>query len=83
MRYVDEYRDESAARRLLAAIARDARHPWTLMEICGGQTHTLLRSGIDRMLPETITLVHGPGCPVASRRSSRSTARSRSRAGRG
>jgi len=64
MRYVDEYRDESAARRLLAAIARDARHPWTLMEICGGQTHTLLRSGIDRMLPETITLVHGPGCPV-------------------
>src|SRR5512134_3506306 len=64
MRYVDEYRNEAAARRLLAAIARDARHPWTLMEICGGQTHTLLRSGIDRMLPEAITLVHGPGCPV-------------------
>jgi hydrogenase expression/formation protein HypD len=64
MRYVDEYRDESAARRLLAAIARDTRRPWTLMEICGGQTHTLLRSGIDRMLPEAITLVHGPGCPV-------------------
>ncbi|KAB2959826.1 MAG: hydrogenase formation protein HypD [Thermoanaerobaculia bacterium] len=64
MRFVDEYRNEAAARRLLAAIARDARHPWTLMEICGGQTHTLLRSGIDRMLPEAITLVHGPGCPV-------------------
>ena len=64
MRYVDEYRNEAAARRLLAAIGRDARRPWTLMEICGGQTHTLLRSGIDRMLPEAITLVHGPGCPV-------------------
>ncbi|MCM2270644.1 MAG: hydrogenase formation protein HypD, partial [Thermoanaerobaculia bacterium] len=64
MRYVDEYRDEATAKALLAAIARDTRHPWTLMEICGGQTHTLLRSGIDRMLPEQITLVHGPGCPV-------------------
>ena len=64
MKYVDEYRDEASAKALLAAIARDARRPWTLMEICGGQTHTLLRSGVDRMLPDTITLVHGPGCPV-------------------
>ena len=64
MRYVDEYRDGATAKALLAAIARDTKHPWTLMEICGGQTHTLLRSGIDRMLPEAITLVHGPGCPV-------------------
>jgi len=64
MRYVDEYRDERLARALLAAIERDTRRSWTLMEICGGQTHTLLRSGIDRMLPESITLVHGPGCPV-------------------
>jgi hydrogenase expression/formation protein HypD len=64
VRFVDEYRDEEAARRALAAIARAARRPWTLMEICGGQTHTLLRSGVDRMIPETITLVHGPGCPV-------------------
>jgi hydrogenase expression/formation protein HypD len=64
VRYVDEYRDEAAARRVLSAIAHAARRPWTLMEICGGQTHTLMRSGIDRMLPEAITLVHGPGCPV-------------------
>src|SRR5512137_1940507 len=64
MKFVDEYRDHAAAQALLAAIARETHHPWTLMEICGGQTHTLLRSGIDRMLPESITLVHGPGCPV-------------------
>ncbi len=64
MRFVDEYRDHAAAQALLAAIARETHHPWTLMEICGGQTHTLLRSGIDRMLPEQISLVHGPGCPV-------------------
>ncbi len=64
MRFVDEYRDETLAKALLAAIERDTHHPWTLMEICGGQTHTLLRSGIDRMIPEAITLVHGPGCPV-------------------
>lgn len=64
MRFVDEYRDERAARALLARIERATTRPWTLMEICGGQTHTLLRSGIDRMIPERITLVHGPGCPV-------------------
>jgi hydrogenase expression/formation protein HypD len=64
MRFIDEYRDERIARALLDAIRRDTTRPWTLMEICGGQTHTLLRSGIDRMLPEEITLVHGPGCPV-------------------
>jgi hydrogenase expression/formation protein HypD len=64
MRFVDEYRDEKLARALIAAIERDTHHDWTLMEICGGQTHTLLRSGIDRMIPERITLVHGPGCPV-------------------
>jgi hydrogenase expression/formation protein HypD len=64
VRFVDEYRDPATAEALLAAIARDTRRPWTLMEICGGQTHTLLRAGIDRLLPERITLVHGPGCPV-------------------
>jgi len=64
VRFVDEYRDEKAARALVRAIERDTTRPWTLMEICGGQTHTLLRSGIDRMIPEAITLVHGPGCPV-------------------
>ena len=64
MRYVDEFRDPAAARALLAAIAREARHRWTLMEICGGQTHTLLRAGIDRLLEEQVELMHGPGCPV-------------------
>ena len=49
---------------LLRAIERKVTRPWTIMEICGGQTHTLIKSGIDRMLPESITLVHGPGCPV-------------------
>jgi hydrogenase expression/formation protein HypD len=64
MRYVDEYRDEAAARTLLAAIRRRATRPWTLMEVCGGQTHTLVRYGIDELIPASITLVHGPGCPV-------------------
>ncbi len=64
MRFVDEYRGEEEARQLFAALHRDARHPWSLMEVCGGQTHTLIRSGIDRMLPPAIGLVHGPGCPV-------------------
>lgn len=64
MRFVDEYRDEAAARRLLAAIEDRVTRPWTLMEICGGQTHTLVKFGIDRMLPGGVELVHGPGCPV-------------------
>lgn len=64
MRHVDEYRDEVIAGELLAAIRRRVTRSWTLMEVCGGQTHSLLRSGIDRLLPEAITLVHGPGCPV-------------------
>lgn len=64
MKYVDEYRAENDAHRMMAAIRRRATRPWTLMEICGGQTHTLIRSGIDRMLTEQISLVHGPGCPV-------------------
>ncbi|MCU0510513.1 MAG: hydrogenase formation protein HypD, partial [Anaerolineae bacterium] len=64
MKFVDEYRREEDAQVLLAAIRRKVTRPWTIMEICGGQTHTLIRSGIDQMLPEEITLVHGPGCPV-------------------
>jgi hydrogenase expression/formation protein HypD len=64
MRYVDEYRDEDQARRYVEAIRRLVTRPWALMEICGGQTHTLIRSGIDEMLPEAVSLVHGPGCPV-------------------
>ncbi|NIA25310.1 MAG: hydrogenase formation protein HypD [Gammaproteobacteria bacterium] len=64
MKYVDEYRSEPAARRLFSAIRDATTRPWTIMEICGGQTHTLIKFGIDNMLPDEITLVHGPGCPV-------------------
>jgi hydrogenase expression/formation protein HypD len=64
VRFRDEYRDAAAARRLAAEIARTATRPWRLMEVCGGQTHAILRFGIDRLLPGGLTLVHGPGCPV-------------------
>jgi hydrogenase expression/formation protein HypD len=64
MRYLDEYRDDDVARTLLNDIARIATHPWTIMEVCGGQTHTLIRQGIDQLLPAEVELVHGPGCPV-------------------
>jgi len=64
MRFVDEYRDEAAVAKLVAAVRSRVTRPWTLMEICGGQTHTLIRFGIDEMLPSKVTMVHGPGCPV-------------------
>jgi len=64
MRFVDEYRQQGDARKFVEAIADVVTRPWSLMEICGGQTHTLIKAGIDRLLPEEITLVHGPGCPV-------------------
>lgn len=64
MKYLDEYRDPAAARRYAEAIRRLVTRPWTIMEICGGQTHAIVRFGIDEMLPEAVTLVHGPGCPV-------------------
>lgn len=64
MKYLDEYRDSRLAQRLLKEIERKAEHPWVLMEICGGQTQTIMRYGLDEMLPSTIELVHGPGCPV-------------------
>ena len=64
MRFVDEYRDEASAQRLLASIRHVVTRPWTLMEVCGGQTHTLVKFGIDRMLPADLNLLHGPGCPV-------------------
>jgi hydrogenase expression/formation protein HypD len=64
MRFVDEYRGEPEAQALFAALRRDTHQEWNLMEVCGGQTHTLMRSGIDRMLPDSIGLIHGPGCPV-------------------
>jgi hydrogenase expression/formation protein HypD len=64
MRFVDEFRDPTAARACARAIADVATRPWTLMEVCGGQTHAIVRFGIDQLLPEGITLLHGPGCPV-------------------
>lgn len=64
MRFLDEYRDADAAKRLADAIKATVTRPWTLMEICGGQTHSIVRFGIDQLLPNQIELVHGPGCPV-------------------
>lgn len=64
MRYRDEYRDATAARGFANAIARTVTQPWTLMEVCGGQTHAIVRFGIDELLPPEVQLVHGPGCPV-------------------
>jgi hydrogenase expression/formation protein HypD len=80
MKYLDEYRDGASAEQLVAAIARRVTRPWTLMEVCGGQTHTIVKYGIDKLLPPLtlpsppgaggegrvrgVELVHGPGCPV-------------------
>lgn len=64
MKYLDEYRDAGAARKYAREIARITTRPWTLMEVCGGQTHAIVKFGIDSLLPEQITLIHGPGCPV-------------------
>jgi hydrogenase expression/formation protein HypD len=64
MRFIDEYRDAEAARRYADAIARLTTKSWTIMEVCGGQTHAIVRFGVDELLPQSIRLVHGPGCPV-------------------
>ncbi|MFW6171603.1 MAG: hydrogenase formation protein HypD, partial [Planctomycetota bacterium] len=64
MKYIDEYRNPDAARRCAEAIQQLVTRPWRLMEICGGQTHAILRFGLDEMLPDEITMIHGPGCPV-------------------
>jgi hydrogenase expression/formation protein HypD len=64
LKYVDEYRDPKIALAIAERIARKVTRPWVLMEVCGGQTHTLMRYGIDELLPKQIELVHGPGCPV-------------------
>ena len=64
MKYVDEYRDGEQARRHAEALRRAVTRPWTVMEVCGGQTHAIVRFGLQELLPEEVTLVHGPGCPV-------------------
>ncbi len=64
MKYIDEYREATAARKLAEEIRRITTQPWTIMEVCGGQTHSIVKFGIDQLLPPEITLVHGPGCPV-------------------
>ncbi len=64
MKFVDEYRNREAVQSLVAAIRTATTRPWTIMEICGGQTHAIVKHGLDALLPPEITLVHGPGCPV-------------------
>jgi hydrogenase expression/formation protein HypD len=64
MKFLDEYRDAGAAHKLAREIARVTTRPWSLMEVCGGQTHAIVKFGIDELLPKQITLIHGPGCPV-------------------
>lgn len=64
MKHLAEYRDREVVQGLVAAIRRTVTRPWTLMEVCGGQTHSILRFGLDELLPREVTLLHGPGCPV-------------------
>ncbi len=64
MKYVDEYRDPKIAKKLLNAIEKITTQPWNIMEVCGGQTHSIIKHGIDQLLPDYINLIHGPGCPV-------------------
>src|SRR5689334_9447460 len=64
MKFVDEYRSEDIARKIADEIKRTVTRPWVLMEICGGQTHSIVKYGIDYLLPKQVELVHGPGCPV-------------------
>ena len=64
MKYLTEYRDADTARRLAAEIGRIVTRPWAIMEVCGGQTHSIIRNGVDQLLPSEVELIHGPGCPV-------------------
>ncbi|MGH7972901.1 MAG: hydrogenase formation protein HypD, partial [Limisphaerales bacterium] len=64
MKYLDEYRDAAAAHTMARELARITTRPWTLMEVCGGQTHAILKFGLDELLPSGVELIHGPGCPV-------------------
>ncbi|MBC8478895.1 MAG: hydrogenase formation protein HypD, partial [FCB group bacterium] len=64
MKYLDEFRNPAIARKLLDDIHALVTKPWVIMEICGGQTHSIIKNGLDQLLPREIELVHGPGCPV-------------------
>jgi hydrogenase expression/formation protein HypD len=64
MKYASEYRDGELVRGVIEDIRRAITHPWVMMEICGGQTHAIMRYGLDQLLPPEVELVHGPGCPV-------------------
>ncbi|MFI1585832.1 hydrogenase formation protein HypD [Embleya sp. NPDC020630] len=64
MKYLDEFRNPEIGRRLLDEIRATVTRPWSIMEVCGGQTHTIIRHGIDQLLPTEVELIHGPGCPV-------------------
>ena len=81
MKHLAEYRDAETARRLAAEIGRIATRPWTIMEVCGGQTHAIIRHGLDEILPREVELIHGPGCPVCVTPVELSIAASRSRGG--
>ncbi len=64
MNYLATYRDPDTAKKLAAAIKVVTTQPWNIMEVCGGQTHSIIKYGIDQLLPDAINLIHGPGCPV-------------------
>ena len=64
MKYIDEFNDPELAKRLLEDIHQTVTQPWALMEVCGGQTHSIIRHGIDQLIPDKIEMIHGPGCPV-------------------
>jgi hydrogenase expression/formation protein HypD len=64
MKHLAEYRDGDTARRLAAGIAAVVTRPWAIMEVCGGQTHSIIRNALDQLLPPEVELIHGPGCPV-------------------
>lgn len=64
MKYLDEFNDPELAARLFDEIARTVTRRWSIMEVCGGQTHSIIRNGIDQLLPDAVELIHGPGCPV-------------------
>ena len=64
MKYLDEYRDGKIAAKVVDEIGRVQTRPWVIMEVCGGQTHSIVKHGIDELLPKGVELVHGPGCPV-------------------